>query len=172
MSEDQPQSAKLQGTSFTEPFAFRERLRCADSRIDFIPVLDMIVIAMLVSLLFTRFVSLPGVRVDLPVTEMRMQHVEQAVAVLTIGNNGMLFFNGAVYEPGTIQRGFRQYVENSDGAGPVLLIKADHSMQMQGFLRLCELAKSAGFVQVQLAGKKKAAAEEILPETPGGPGEF
>lgn len=154
-----------QGTSFAEPFAFRARLRRVDTRIDFIPVLDMIVIAMLVSLLFTRFVSLPGVRVDLPNTEMRMQHASQAVAVLTIGNNGMLFFDGAVVNAGTIEQGFRRYIESSERETPVLLIKANYSMQIQDFLRLCELAKAAGFNQVQLAGKKNDTVEELLPAT-------
>lgn len=171
MTEEHQQSVDLQSTSFAEPFAFRKRLRQADTHMDFIPVLDMIVIAMLVSLLFTRFVSLPGVRVDLPVTEMRMQHSQQAVAVLTIGNNGMLFFNGAVFESAAIQRGFERYIESADSENPVLLIKADFAMEMQDFLRLCELAKLAGFVQVQLAGKKKTAVEEMLPETMRGPGE-
>jgi len=46
--EERRQPTDLQGTSFAEPFAFRRRLRQADTRIDFIPVLDMIVIAMLV----------------------------------------------------------------------------------------------------------------------------
>lgn len=168
--EDHQQASNLQSTSFTEPFAFRERLRRTDTRIDFIPVLDMIVIAMLVSLLFTRFVSLPGIRVNLPVTEMRMQYSQQPVAVLTIGNNGMLFFNGAVFESATIQRGFERYIEAFEGASPVLLVKADFAMEMQKFLRLCELAKSAGFVQVQLAGKKESAEEEVLPEALQGPG--
>lgn len=164
MTEDHHQPSKFQSTSFTKPFAFRDRLRSADTRIDFIPVLDLIVIAMLVSLLFTRFVSLPGVRVDLPVTEMRMQHSSQSVAVLTIGNNEMLFFNSAVFELRTIQQGFERYIEDSRGVSPVLLVKAGHRMELQAFLRLCEMAKSAGFVQVQLAGKKAEAIEEILPE--------
>lgn len=171
MMKDQQQSSDLQSTSFSEPFAFRGRLRRPETRIDFIPVLDMIVIALLVSLLFTRFVSLPGVRVELPVTEMRMQHSKQAVAVLTIGNNGMLFFNGAVFEPKTIEGGFERYIEVLEEGSPVLLVKAESSMEIQDFLHLCELAKSAGFVQVQLAGKKETEVEEILPETLQGPGE-
>jgi biopolymer transport protein ExbD len=158
------QSSDWRGTSLAEPFGFRECLRGTDTRMDFVPVLDMIVIAMLVSLLFTSFVTLPGVRVDLPVTEMRMQHSQQAVAVLTIGNNGMFFFNGAVFEPRTIQRGFEGYIRTAEGASPVLLVKAEDKMEMQEFLRLCEMARSAGFVQVQLAGQNPENEEVMLPE--------
>lgn len=162
MKKDQ-ESSDLQSASLAEPFAFRERIRKADTRVDFIPVLDMIVIAMLVSLLFTRFVSLPGVRVDLPVTEMRIQHSQQSVAVLTIGNNGMLFFDGSVFEASTIEDGFKRYIEAAGPSSRVLLVKAEFRMEMQDFLRLCELAKGAGFVQVQLAGKQKDEVEELLP---------
>lgn len=163
MTGENQETAGLQETSLAEPFAFRSRLRRADTRLDFIPVLDLIVIALLVSLLFTRFVSLPGVRIDLPITEMRMQHTQQAVAVLTIGNSGMLFFDGTVYEGRTIRRGFEQYVESSDEDSQVLLVKADSTMDLQEFLRICELAKEAGFIQVQLAGKGEDALEPLLP---------
>lgn len=150
--------------SFVEPFAFRDRMRQAETRISLIPVLDMIVIAMLVSLLFTRFVTLPGVRVDLPTTEMRMQHSAHAVAVLTIGNNGMLFFDGAVVNAASIERGFKAFLDSSDREINVLLIKANFAMEMQDFLQLCELAKAAGFHQIQLAGKKKAPVQSLLPQ--------
>ena len=163
MAEHNREIVEKPGNSFCEPFSFRARLQQVDSRIDLIPILDMIVIAMLFSLLFTRFVSLPGVRIDLPVTEMRMQHSQQSVAVLTIGNNGMLFFNGAVFEPGTIARGFERYMDTAVKDSQVLLVKAESAMDMQDFLRLCELARSAGFVQVQLAGKKEEPVEELLP---------
>lgn len=170
MSAPEEKPAEWSGASLTEPFDFRSRLRPADSRLDFVPVLDLIVIALLVSLFFTRFVSMPGVRVDLPVTEMRMQHSQDSVAVLTIGNNGMLLFDGAVFESGTIARGFQNYMEESVRGSPVLLVKADVAMEMQEFLRLCELAKEAGFIQVQLAGKQEKEVNELLSAPMSGPG--
>jgi len=157
------QAVDLQHASLVEPFAFRERVRKPDTRVDFIPVLDMIVIAMLLSLLFTRFVAMPGVRVDLPTTEMHIQHSPQAVAVLTIGNNGMLFFDGAVFEQSTIERGLSNYISRAGSVSPVLLVKAEFTLDMQDFLHLCEMAKEAGFAQLQLAGKLKEAQAELLP---------
>lgn len=154
--------------SLVEPFGFKDRLRQVDSSTSFIPVLDMIVIAMLVSLLFTRFVTLPGVRIDLPTTEMRMQHSEHAVAVLTIGNNGMLFFDGAVVNAASIERGFEAFIDSSDREIHVLLIKANFTMEIQDFLQLCELAKAAGFHQVQLAGKKNAPVQPLLSQESSG----
>lgn len=160
----------LQAASVSEPFAFRRRLRETDTRLDFIPVLDLIVIAMLLSLMFTRFVTLPGVRVDLPTTEMRMEQMQQNVAVLTVGNNGMLFFDGAVFEAGNIADGFEAYLEKLGKPGGVLLVKADFAMEMQEFLRVCELAREAGFIQVQLAGRPVERSGEPIPAvTPAEP---
>ena len=79
---------------FTASFGLLERLKRPEIKIDAIPVLDLLVLALLISLLFTRFVMLPGVRVNLPETELRLQHDAAEVAVLTIGNGGMLFFDG------------------------------------------------------------------------------
>ena len=50
---------------FTASFGLLERLKRPEIKVDFIPLLDLMVLALLISLLFTRFVMLPGVRVSL-----------------------------------------------------------------------------------------------------------
>jgi len=151
------------GGVFTQPMGLLGYIQRADTRLDFVPVLDIVVIAMLFSLLFTRFVVIPGVRVDLPATELRMQHSQQPVAVLTISHNGMLFFNGGVYETESIVSGFEEYVRTASRSDLVLLIKAEASLDLQSFLQLCHLAEQVGFVQVQLAGRKELPAGAIMP---------
>ena len=74
---------------------------------DVVPIMDLLVIALLFSLLFTRFVMVPGVRVDLPDSGMQMQQSNLPVAVLTIGNRGMLFFDGGVFEINSIDRSLK-----------------------------------------------------------------
>lgn len=148
--------------SFTEPFGLVARLQKADTRLDFIPILDLVVISLLVSLLFTRFVVFPGVQVDLPVTEMRTEHTQLPVAVLTVGNNGMLLFDGSVYEVSSIFRGFQDFAESSGSKGVVLLVKVEASMDMQYFLTLCDMAKRAGFTQVQLTGQKDTKDLDLI----------
>ncbi len=149
---------------FTAPLGLVDRLKRPSLTLDFVPVLDLVVIALLMSLLFTRFVMVPGVRVDLPATDLRMPHNDASVAVLTIGNKGMLYFDGSVYEQASIARAFRQHIEGSDaGDGHVLLVKAEATMQLQAFLELCRMAQEAGFVQVQIAGEKKEEAIDIVP---------
>lgn len=149
---------------FTASFGLLERLKRPQVKVDVIPVLDLMVLALLISLLFTRFVMLPGVRVDLPSTDLRMQHNASAVAVLTIGNEGMLFFDGSVYQHSSIESAFRSHIQVTGTDDAVLLVKAPAAMELQLFMDLCRMAQEAGFIQVQIAGEKAEAGLDLLPD--------
>lgn len=146
---------------FTEPFGLVDRLPSLKTGFDVVAAIDLIAIALLIALLFTRFVILPGVRVDLPVTDLRMPQNASDVAVLTIGNNGMFFFSGGVYELSTIDAAFRRYVESRESEEVVVLLKTEASIDLQMFLELCQMAQAAGFSQVQISGKKTEEASEF-----------
>jgi biopolymer transport protein ExbD len=155
------------GRSYTEPLGLMALLKQPSVKLDLVPVLDLLVIALLFSLLFTRFVMMPGVRVDLPDSGMQMEPSDLPVAVLTIGNRGMLFFDGAVFELNSIERGFNRHIENKPGQDVVLLVKTEGSMDLQLFLKLCRMAQDAGFVQVQIAGEHGPEVESIMPGSEG-----
>lgn len=151
-------------TGFTAPLGLMDHLRRPKMKLDMVPVLDLLVIGLLMSLLFTRFVMVPGVRVDLPDSELRMPHHEASVAVLTIGNQGMLYFDGSVYEQGSIARAFKHHLSAREHIDEhVLLVKAEGTMSLQVFLNLCQMAQEAGFEQVQIAGEKKVESPELVP---------
>ncbi len=152
---------------YTEPLGLIALLKRPQVKLDAVPVLDLLVIALLFGLLFTRFVMVPGVRVDLPDSEMQMQPSNLPVAVLTIGNRGMLFFDGAVFELSSIERGFERHIEGMAGQNVVLLVKTEGSMDLQLFLKLCRMAQDAGFVQVQIAGEHVPDASSIMPSNAG-----
>lgn len=152
--------------SWTEPFRLSGHLKKPKNGLDLIPVLDLLVIALLVSLLFTRFVVLPGVRVELPSTDMRMRQSASEVAVMTIGSNGMLFFNGRVYDEKSIQRAFSGFVEKSGHEEVALLVKIQSGLNIQSFLALCQAAQDAGFHQVQISGRRSEQLADELPGTP------
>ena len=109
----------------------------------------------------------PGVRVDLPSSGMQMQQSNLPVAVLTIGNRGMLFFDGGVFELNSIDRSFQKYIEELPVKDVVLLVKTEGSMDLQLFLELCQMAQDAGFVQVQIAGEHLPNSESALPSANG-----
>lgn len=156
--------------SFTAPMGLQSHLKRPDLKLDYVPILDLVVIALLFGLLFTRFVMVPGVRVDLPSTELRMQYDDAPVAVLTIGNQGMLYFSGSVYEQSSLPEAFRRYLAQQGGQDAVLLVKAQANMELELFLELCSMAQQAGFVQVQIAGDKVEAARDLLSGESSGSG--
>ena len=160
---DDPLPQSMAG--FTAPLGLVDHLHRPKMKLDLIPVLDLLTIGLLMSLLFTRFVMVPGVRIDLPDSDLRMPHHDAAVAVLTIGNKGMLYFDGSVYEQNSIARAFKHHVEGlKEGASDsVLLVKAEGTMPLQIFLNLCRMAQEAGFMQVQVAGEKEQMRSELVP---------
>ncbi|NQY32275.1 MAG: biopolymer transporter ExbD [Coraliomargarita sp.] len=162
-SESERVSQVEQSGQYTSPLGLISQLKQNEIKLDVIPVLDLVVIALLVSLVFTRFVMLPGVRVDLPTTELRMQYTEHSVAVLTIQNRGMLFFDGSVYTNDSIDRAFLDYIKAADGSSNVLLVKAEAAIDLQRFLDICQMAEAAGFSQVQLAGSKLEEVPDLIP---------
>lgn len=153
-----------EGVFFCSPFGLLGRLKQADAKPDMVAVLDLIVIALLVSLVFTRFVVVPGVQVELPVTGLRMHNNEDAVAVLTIQNRGMLFFNGSVYDEYSLDRAFSEYIASTRSSRAVLLVKAEANIVLQQFLEICRKAELAGFKQLQLSGKKLEELPDLIPQ--------
>ena len=143
------------------PFDFKRYLKPPKMKLDLVPVLDLIVLALMISLLFTRYLILPGVRVDLPKTELFIQQDSSRVAVLTIANSGMLLFAGSVYESNSIGPAFQRYFDDIDTDSPILLVKAEASMDIQQFLDLCQMAQSAGFGEVQIAADPKKMSQEM-----------
>ncbi|MGJ8640354.1 MAG: ExbD/TolR family protein [Opitutaceae bacterium] len=162
-TSDEPLPQVMAG--FTAPMRLVDHLHRPKMKLDLVPVLDLFTIGLLISLLFTRFVMVPGVRIDLPDSEMRMPHHDSLVAVLTIGNKGMLYFDGSVYEQSSIKRAFDKHIESrrSEMKNPVLFVKAEGTMPLQSLLELCAMAQEAGFRQVQIAGEKKQAPEKLVP---------
>lgn len=152
---------------YTESLGLMAQLKRPPIKLDVVPVLDLLVIALLFGLLFTRFVMVPGVRVDLPDSEMQMEPSNLPVAVLTIGNRGMLFFDGAVFELNSIERGFKRHIEAESSQEVVLLVKTEGSMDLQLFLKLCRMAQEAGFAQVQVAGEHAPDAQPLIPAREG-----
>ena len=141
--------------SFTTSFGLQSRLQLSAMKFDAVPVLDIIALALLISLLFTRYLMVPGVQVDLPKTNLSIQHDASKIVVLTVGNEGMLFFSGSVYEHSSIEQAFQKYFESNDAESSVLLLKASDSMELQKFLDLCQMAQDAGFSELQIAAAPK-----------------
>ena len=78
---------------------------------------------------------------------------EESVAVLTLQNRGMLFFNGSIYNQDSLEQAFSDYIgKDSQTQGSVLLVKAEADIGLEQFLEICRLELS-GFYEFSLPGK-------------------
>jgi biopolymer transport protein ExbD len=142
------------------------RLKPPASGLDPLPLLDLLTIALFFSLLFSRMVMTPGVRLELPETELRMPQTSTAVAVLTVQSEGMLLFDGGVYQIDSIQSAFKECVSQNQGESIVLLLKAGERLPMATLLNISAKAQDAGFTQIHLAAKRQESKTEALPTVP------
>ncbi len=150
---------------FTAPLGLMDYVTQPKVRLDIVPVLDLLAVGLLFGLLFSRFVMTPGVSVELPATGLQMAPGSATVHVLTIENEGSLFFDGSVYELSTIEAALRETIGHQQNADPVLLIKAQAGLGLESFLELCGMAQAAGFGQIQVAGRKITPEAALVPKT-------
>ncbi|NCG09400.1 MAG: hypothetical protein GWO81_07555 [Verrucomicrobia bacterium] len=138
------------------------RLKPPTAGLDPLPLLDLLAIALLFSLLFSRMVMTPGVRLELPESEMRMPQSSTAVAVLTVHSEGMLLFDGGVYQEDSIESAFKERVAENEEESIVLLLKTGERLPMASLLKISAKAQAAGFSQIHLAAKQKEPDTETL----------
>lgn len=155
----------------TQPLHFRAHIRCGPpAGMDAMPFFDSLLILFLVALNTSLFVTAPGTTIDLPGTTADDAFLEGRVAVLTVGRNGLFFFEGMKIPTGGLQQQLKTYTEAGDGAkgfqdsSDVLLIKADQRISGEDLFALLDVARAAGFDRVHLAGEPGYAtrdAEEL-----------
>lgn len=146
-------------------FNMATHLKAPDGGSQFLPLIDLLCIALFFGLLFTRLVVAPGVQISLPQSELRMPQSKGQVAVLTIQNSSMLLFSGGVYQAEGIETAFRERVSRAGDAPITLLIKASGQLPLQSLLDICAQAEGAGFSQIDLAANKTPSTDSDLIES-------
>ena len=130
-------------------FNFTAESKPSSLGLDFAPVLDLCIIVALFFWLGSRFTFSPGITVDLPQSEQKLQGIP-CTAVLTVARTDTLLFQGGRYKLDGIGHELQQLADRVDG--PVsLLVKIDKSYSMTTFLKLCEIARESGMDSVQIA---------------------
>lgn len=156
-------------TFSSSPFRLRERLReRLDARIEAVPLFNVLLIVVLLTLTGSRFIFAPGVPVvlddgdaasvagtpamRLPRSGVPLRGAETS-SVLTVKSDAMFIFDGHIYE--NLEEVFSTKSSSAPAAGTrgVLLIKLDRAVSVQGLFRIAELAGKAGFSSLQIAGE-------------------
>ena len=161
--------------SLSSPLDLRRRLARPDTRFDPVPFLDFCVLALLFGMLNAEFVFAPGLAVDLPESRGASVTGTPATAVLTVRRN-MILFDGAKHTIDSLQPALVAYLaserapERIESEG-VLLLKMERDVMAEQFVEICEIAREAGFSQIQVASEPKAdestdARLRIAPDSP------
>ncbi len=155
--------------SLSSPLDLRGRVLRPEIHLDFVPFLDLCIVALLFGMLKSEFVFSPGLSIDLPTSQSALVEGVSSSAVLTLRRN-MVLFDGNRYSLQNLEGGLVAYLQRQSSRFPkrehVLLVKLDKNVEMQGFLSVCEIARSAGFANVQIATRSAEGARGILNEEP------
>lgn len=170
--------------SLTDPLDLQGRLTPPDRRLDPVPLLDVILIALLLFGLSSHFIYAPGLTVDVkgeageqPVYTLDLPVAEQdrlpgqpvastvTVGVLTARQENMFLFDGQIHTLTSLKGAMQASNRAGRYDGAVLLLKMDRSVSIQTFLTLSEYAALAGFSRVQLAAghEEPAMPDETKP---------
>ncbi len=133
----------------TRPFNLQARLKAPSRRFDMVALFDILLLAFGFTLLSSRFIFAPGISIDLPRVGSEELVGIRTDAVLTIGANEMLLFEGSILNFDNFEQRLREHF--SQDADAALLIRADSSISMQTLLEVAEMARSAGVARVQVA---------------------
>lgn len=143
-------------SSLSSPLDLQSRILRPQIQFDFVPFLDLCVIALLFALLHSELVFAPGLTIDLPESQARQLEGLPVSAVLTLRRD-MVLFDGGRYTLANLHGGFRRFLRDRSHlpgirkGEPVLLVKMDRQVGMQPFITVCEIARSAGFARIQIA---------------------
>lgn len=146
----------------TRPLGLSDRLSPPPRDLDALFWVNAGLIALFFSLLGSRFVLAPGLAVgvsgglELPRTPAAAPRA--AEVVVSYRRDNMILFEGGVYELANFRAVLERYARANPGAA--MIVRVDRQVSMQGFVDLCEIARSAGFAYVQIA------AEPAGPESP------
>lgn len=162
----------------TEPLQLRAFMRSApESGFDAVPFLDALLIVILLAVNTSLFVFAPGTAVELPGTEAVGARLDGRVAVLTVGRNGLFFFDGQKVGETALEERLRLYIASGEGEEgmengrtDILLIKADRAILGGELFSLMDVARAAGFERIHLAAEPLPTVSGDASVTPEGGG--
>ena len=117
-------------------------------------LIDLASIGLLVAILLTRLVTLPGMNIDFLKTDMRVHAAHVDVVILTLENSDTIFFDGGIYNMQTIEAALNSYIKKDvSRKGTSLIIRSDSQIDLESFLKLCSLVEDAGYKNIQILGQ-------------------
>lgn len=133
-------------------FTDRLRLRVPDMRVEMFSVLNILLLFAILSLLNSRLILPVGIEISLPTTSAA--NGAETIGVITAQSENFIVFNGNMFSLDTLERGIKKYLtksglENCDSNA--VLLRPDKSLPTGILVKICEIAKRAGYSAVQIA---------------------
>ena len=153
----------------TRPLNLRSYMQRPDLRFNSVPFLDVCIIVLFFALANSRFILASGVGIDFKELDLPQAGESLVAGRPTVGNftmvsfrqDDIIMFEGGRYLLDRVERPLQRYVEQNGLEGSVLLIKLDRSVPTEQLLRLCEIARRAGFSGVQIAATDTSPTNEL-----------
>jgi biopolymer transport protein ExbD len=133
----------------TRPLDLQSHLKPPSSRLNPLPLLDVLFIALFFSILGSNFVLSPGLTINLPQAEGSRMAGLSASVVLTVHSDSMLFFQERILNMDTLKPALTEHVERRGETNLVILF--DREVSVQTLVSVTELAREAGVARVQVA---------------------
>ena len=106
----------------------------------------------------SNFILMPGLSIDLPTAESTTYaNVDN---VLQIQSNDFMLFDEEFLSIKTLPAALKRSLVNSKNHDSCLLIIVDKTIQLENFIQICDIAKSAGYNNLHLATSKKLPDEK------------
>lgn len=159
--------------SLSRPFELHQILTPPERRLDAAAMMDVLLIALFISLLGSRFIFAPGVTADLqlPTTAQDLPGVavDAVLVVLNAKDENMHIFNDSVYRLSALPQALEEYVsDEGEGQNAVLLLKVDAGVPSGTLFQITEFARKAGFAQVQFAFEsEQMELNNVIPQDLG-----
>lgn len=151
----------------TRPLDLQSHLKPPSSRINPIPLLDIVFIALFFSLVGSNFVLAPGLTINLPEGNEEMMAGLPTSAFLTVQSDKVLLFQERILNMDTLKPALERHVESRGETN--LVVYVDREVSVQTLLSVTELAREAGVARVQLASKPEQTGPTpttLFPEEP------
>ena len=141
-------------SKFLLPFNLKRFQNKKVRTINWIPILDLCVIACLLGFLRTEIIFSPGLELNLPKSETFAARGISTSSVLTItkSKDSLIFlFENRIFNGFSEWNNYLESMHSFKSDSPVLLIKTNASTELLHFLKACEIAEKNGFKKILIA---------------------
>jgi biopolymer transport protein ExbD len=107
-----------------------------------ISLTDIIFLLLVFFLLSSTFVLQPGIKVALPVTANRPDISSEKSVVVSLTKEGAVYLNDDLVN--RIELGARLRQRVMDVGNPIVVLRADRTIQIENLVEIMDIAKSAG----------------------------